>query len=127
MSSSGKGNIDSFSLITITNNSSQLIPKAYFICGFEVVLIDLRIAIKESPKKITSNDFHQKGCDSCSIADPACAMNRNGVTKQCTRHKLLATIPKVSELLRMYDMFKMKRIYLDEQRYYYFINATLLR
>ncbi len=62
--------MDSFSLITITNNSNQLFQKAYFIFGFEVVLEDLRIAIKDSPKKIKSKDFHQIGYVPSEIINP---------------------------------------------------------
>ncbi len=62
MATSGKGSIDNFSFIIIRDSSPQLIQKTYFIFGFEVVLEDLRIAIKENPKKIRSNDFH-KGLD----------------------------------------------------------------
>lgn len=101
MSASGKEIKRNFSFRTITNNSSQLIQKAYFILGFEVVLTDLLIAIKEKPKKIMSKDFHQVGCTSCNITEPVLAIKINGVIKQCTKHKLLAIIPKVSELLRM--------------------------
>jgi hypothetical protein len=70
MSASGKKIKENFSFITIMNNSSQLIQKAYFILGFEVVLTDLLIAIKENPKKIMSKDFHQTGWTSCNITEP---------------------------------------------------------
>ena len=45
------------------------------------------------------------GYISFNSADPACATNKNGVTRQCAKHKPLATIPKVSELRRMRDKF----------------------
>ncbi len=105
----------------MNSSINQVYQKAYLIFGFVVVLMDRRIAIKESPKNIMSSDFHQKECPSSNRTDPVLARNKNGVVKQCTKHKLLAIIPNVSELLRTCKIFKTEAYKFNEVKIVYIL------
>jgi len=62
----------------------------------DVVFVDQYMAINEIVKNIKSISFHHMGVASQQDTEPAWAINRNGVAKQCTIHNELAITPRLS-------------------------------
>lgn len=80
----------------ITHKQAQKNHKAIFIAGFAVVWPDRYTAKKDTTKKKISIHRHQLGVVLAPTAQQECAINKNGVAKQCAVHNPLAKIPKLS-------------------------------
>jgi|GEM_PF-3398272 len=97
MNSSARCAISHFSFKMITAKSIQSDQKEYFTHRFDVLLVDQYTAEKEIARNTISKIPHHHGCVSSKIAALEYATNKNGVAKQCIKHKVLAVAPIMSD------------------------------
>ena len=104
LTNSGKNNNCIFSFIMIEKSAIIKIHNKFLTIWLEEVFTDLITAKNETSKNTESNVLHQAGAEAQQVELHACAINKNGVNKQCTIHNVLAKTPSESGLSRVIFM-----------------------